>query len=493
MKLLLVFLNNEYRPFVPPNLSSLEAYVKQGGHDVKVFDTSFYADILNIKNLDRNVKAGSYFGVDYSDYGIEILQRESSVDLLEMVNDYMPDLVGFSVYGYTATKADQLSQAIKDIHPNIPIIYGGIEVTLHPERYLEKDWVDIVCNGEGEKALLEVCNRIEDKKNLKNIGNIWVMYNGEVHKNDLTSFIDPNDIPLPDWSSYKSYQRYGPIEGKIYKLAMVEFNRGCPYSCTYCESTTLKNKYSEAGIKKYTRHKSPERFVKECRHLVMKYDIEYFYIVDGTFLTMPISVLRKLAPLFRKKVNRPFLCLTTAPSITEERAKLLHDMGCDQVNMGIETGNQQYRNNILGRPNITDELIVKAFAIIKSNRIKVSSYSMIGVPWQNREDIFDTIELNRKCKPDRTNVSIFIPFEGTLLTDRLINEGYISGDIQLGDETSCTVDVPTSMSREEIIGLHRTFNLYCKVPKELFPLINECEEDSELSEKILTILNKIYT
>ncbi len=493
MKLLLVFMNNEYRPFVPPTLVSLEGYIEAHGHEVEVFDTSFHAEILNLGNLERNIEAGFVFGVDYSGVGVEIKHDSLRDKFKQAIGDFRPDLIGFGVYGTTIEKADELARSAKEEFPGIPIIYGGPEVAVAPVTILQKGWVDLICIGEGEKALLDVCNRIDaGESDFSGIHNIWFLNDGDIHRSRLGAFIDLNDLPPPDWSSYAPYHHYGPIEGNVYRLAMVEFSRGCPYSCTYCESTTVKNMYAKDGITKYNRRKSPEKFVSDCEFLVNEYDVEFFYFTDGTFLTMPTPVLEELAHLFASRVNRPFLCLTSPTSVTEDRARLLKKMGCYQANMGIEAGDQDYRKDVLGRPGVGDDAIVRAFHAMQNQGIRTSAYNMIGMPWQDRKDVFKTIELTRKCAPTRTNLSIFMPFEGTILTDRLKEEGYISADTVLGDESSCTVDVPGDMSTEEILGLYRTFQLYCKVPRELFPLLEACEADNDTSRFVISKLRQIY-
>lgn len=492
MKVLLVFINNEYRPMVPINLNCLEGYIKERGHQVKVFDASFYRDVLNIENLETHINVGTYFGVDYSDIGVKIKDRPAAEDLVEMVARYKPDLIGFGVYSYFEKMADKMTQAVKRSFPDIPTIWGGIHTTIVPEATISKPWVDMICVGEGEKALLNLCNRMERGDSIEDVENIWIKKDGNIIRNPVGPLIDPNELPTPNWESYATYHQYGPIEGKRYKLAMVEFSRGCPFSCAYCENCTIKNVYLKAGFKKYVRHKSPEKFVSDCEFLVNHYGIEMFYITDGTFLVMPDSVLEELVALYRKRVNRPFLCLTTVPTVTEERARLIKEMGCFQVNMGVESGNEEYRRTVLNRPNMSNDRIVAAFKALKDVGIRISSYNIIGVPWQNREGVFETIELNRIIQPDRTNVSIYIPFKGTQLTERLMKEGYISDNTILGDETQCTVNMPCDMDREEILGLYRTFNLYCKVPKELFPLVETCEKDNETSGPTLKNLRETY-
>ena len=492
MKVLLVFINSEYRPMVPINLNSIENYVKKGGHRVKVFDASFYRDVLDIENLQKHINIGTYFGVDYSDIGVEIKENSSAGDLIRMVEEYRPDVIGFSVYSYFENLADKMSKAVKDEFPEIPVIWGGTHPTVAPEAVISKPWVDMLCVGEGEKALLEICDRMESKIPIEDVKNIWIKTASGVKRNPVGAPIDPNELAVPSWENYAPYHRYGPIEGKRYKLAMVEYNRGCPFSCAYCENHTIKNRYREAGFGNYVRRKTPEKFVTDCEFLLKEYGIEFFYITDGTFLVMPESVLGELARLYKKKIKRPFLCLTTVPTITENRARLLKEMGCFQVNMGIEAGNEEYRRRVLNRPNMSNDKIISAFMMLKDAGIRVSSYNIIGVPWQNRKGVFETIELNRAIQPHRINVSIYIPFKGTQLTERLIKDGHIGGDTALGDETQCTVKVPCDMDQKEILGLHRTFNLYCRVPKELFSLVESCEKDNEGSRAVLSELREKY-
>tara|TARA_B100002003_G_scaffold240794_1_gene261726 strand:+ start:1972 stop:3453 length:1482 start_codon:yes stop_codon:yes gene_type:complete len=492
VKLLLVYINEEYRPMVPINLTGIESYVKKSGHEVKVFDTSFYEDIMT-EGLNKKIKSGSYQCIDYSHIGIKINNNSSSQDLLKLIEDYQPDLIGFSVYVYGEKKADLLAQAIKTRFSQIPIIYGGPQTTLQSERIIKQDWVDIICRGEGEKALLSLCNAIEAKTSFDHVPNLWVKKNnGTIIKNNIGSFIDPNEIPVPDWSNYDPKHFYGPIEGKIYKLATVEYGRGCPYKCSYCEGVQINKIYSDAGIKGLVRHKSPDRFVDECVYLVKNYGIDYFYIVDGTFLTMSTSHLKELAQLYKEKVNRPFLCLTTVNSITEERAQLLKKMNCDQVNIGVEAGGEQYRKDVLNRPNMSDEMIVNALELLRKYGIKTSTYNMIGLPWQDRNDVFNTIRLLRKANPDYIKVSIFVPYESTPLVERLRKEGYILEDQILGEGATATVKVPCDMTLEEIQGLYRTFILYCRAPIELYPLITACEEESKENTVDLEKLKQIW-
>ena len=47
---------------------------------------------------------------------------------------------------------------------NIPVIAGGVFPTFAPEICIKYDLIDLVCVGEGENALIDLCNKIENKK-----------------------------------------------------------------------------------------------------------------------------------------------------------------------------------------------------------------------------------------------------------------------------------------------------------------------------------------
>lgn len=493
MKLMMVFLNNEYRPMVPLNLSCLESYVRKGGHEVRVFDTSFYADILNLGNIRRNVEAGSYFGVDYGPYGVRIKDESMVEDFMRAVEEFRPDLIGFGVYTYTERFADEMAKAAKKRFPDIPVLFGGVHVTTRPQWNIDKHWVDFICLGEGEAALLELCDAVEEgRTDFTGIDNVWCKRGSEVVASNLRRLIDPDTIPTPDWSSYEQYQRFGPIEGRIYNLALVEFGRGCPNRCSFCEGVLIKQINQKNKTGRWVRHRSPQKFVDDCRHLVDNYGTEFFYIVDGTFLTMRDEVLEELAHLWALKVDKPFLCLTTAQSVTPKRARLLKEMRCYQVNIGIESGNEKTRNEVYKKPLVSNDRMVQAFKHIRDQKIRTSSFNMMGLPWENRSDIFETIELNRRCKPTRTNMSIYIPFRGTQLTEYMREHGYIDSDENVVDETTSTVRLAGDLTREQLESLHRTFALYCRAPRELFPLLEACEEDNDCSRLVLGKLRDIY-
>jgi radical SAM superfamily enzyme YgiQ (UPF0313 family) len=92
--------------------------------------------------------------------------------------------------------------------------------------------------------------------------------------------------------------------------------------------------------------------------------------------------------------------------------KELKKAGCVRVSIGIEAGDPQIRNEVLKR-GMTDEQIINTFHAAKKAGLKTYSFNMIGIPFETKESIKKTIELNKKCEPDYVGVSIFNAFKGT--------------------------------------------------------------------------------
>ena len=62
----------------------------------------------------------------------------------------------------------------------IPTIAGGVFPTFAPKLVLSFDAIDIVCKGEGEEAITELCRRMEQKKSIDDIGGLCIKKkNGE--------------------------------------------------------------------------------------------------------------------------------------------------------------------------------------------------------------------------------------------------------------------------------------------------------------------------
>ncbi len=488
MKVLLVYVNVTARRFFPTNLTAIAGMLEKNDHKVEVFDTSFYKEAVVMEPRKRKEEVGIYKPVK-NPRPIEFNTTKLMDDFEKKIKEFSPGIIGFSCMSIEYPLTLKLAKYVKDNFPAIRTIIGGIHPTIAPNEVLRNKFVDIICVGEGELALSELCNMMDAGTDFTNIKNLWFKKGDSVIKNNVRDYVDLNQLPIPNWDYYSLQHIYGALDGRMWRMGPVESSRGCPYSCTYCINHILQNLYCKVG-KKYHRAKTPEKWIAELKNLKERYNVEMFYVLDETFLAMPTDSLRKIADLYKNEVNIPFFIQTSPLSVTEEKVKLLKEMGCYLVTMGIENGNPEIRDKILKRP-INDETIINAFKIFKKYGIKASSFNMVGVPFETRQDFFKTVELNRKCRPDTLAASIFIPYKGTFLRQVAIENGFFHPSEEEVYPTDFSLLNMPQFKPEEIRGLFRTFAPYCRLPKFFYPLIIISEKENPLSLFVHKLLLKL--
>lgn len=496
MKLLFIYVNPTGRTTVPLNISILIGHIKaKRDYKIELFDTSFYKFEFGELIIKEAWTVGYFLPIDKE---FEIPQKDSKFllnDLTEKVRAFKPDLIAVSCYSNQYTIAKDILINLKRKFPEIPNIVGGTHASFVPETVISDPFIDMICVGEGEDALLELCDRIEKGEDITNVKNIWLKKGTNIIRNPVRKPTNLDELGDTDWEIFDDIHLYQPFHGKYFRVGMIEFGRGCPHRCTYCANAKYLNIYKE-HMSSYFRHRDPVRFVKRLKKLKEKYKLELIYFQDGTFLTMPDDVLKKLAELYEEEIDLPCIILTTAPSINETRLEYLKKMKCVFINIGIEEGNPKFREKFLKR-YISNQKIIDTFKLVKKYGINTAAYNVIGFPYETREDVFKTIELNRQCLPDSVYAQIFYPIDGCELKNLCLKKGFFdpkseslhSKILDVGN-VSLLENLP--MSREEIHSLLKTFYLYVKMPKELYPFIHSLEKDSEFSREAIIQLTKCY-
>jgi radical SAM superfamily enzyme YgiQ (UPF0313 family) len=487
MKILFIYFNRYIRPRTQLSLSILETIIKQSGHETKIFDTSFYRELIDPSEITMEEA-----GIHKKSRGLDIPLKNTDPyeDFKKTVEEFKPDLIAFSFYSVDIDLHQKFLTPIRKDFPGVKIICGGPTASINPYSCFDMGYVDMVCFGEGENILKEVCNRIDSGQSIEDIRGLWIIKDGQIINNGLAPLTDLSTVPMQDWDSYNPIHIYGLFEGKAYRMGHAETMRGCPFNCSYCGSGSIKKAYADNGCPKYIRWKTPEQIVDECEMLKEKYNLEIFYFTVGTFTAMPITMLRKLADLYSKRVGLPFIALVHPMTINKEVAKLLKKMGCIHTSIGVESGVEEFRERVLNR-RMPDERIIKAVHLLRENGIHVSTYNILGIPGMDRNHIFKTIKLNKAARPHSSLVSVLIPFPDTEITKNLLKDRIIKEeDINIGTGLYPTLDIK-DMTRKEINGLFNTFNLYVKFPRILYPFIRLLEKENKITISIRKFLYKL--
>ncbi|TRZ53483.1 MAG: radical SAM protein [Dehalococcoidia bacterium] len=489
MKVLFIYPNTSGTGEIPISLGYLQSRLKGEGHEVKIFDLSMYRAFC--QSEERSTEMGQFKPVTpREDMPVpNIKDVDPKEDLLQIVKDYNPGLVAVTSFTTNFKVGISLLEEIKRHFKDICTIYGGIHTILLPGEVINEPSVDMVCVGEGEELIAELCNKLESNSDITSIRNLWAKSNGKVIKNELRPLIDLDNLPFWDFDGFDDYNFYRPLAGKLYRMANVDISRGCPFRCSYCVNHTLQKMFK--GLGKYHRVKSVNKAIDDLVHVKEKYNVEMMRFWDEDFGVFTLDYLKELAEEYKKRVNLPFLIYAGVSSLDEEKVKVLRNMGCVTIGMGIESGNENIRRDILNR-RMSNEKIVTAFNLVKDYGIRVSSYNMIGLPFETRENIFDTIELNRRCKPATSSVVFLEPYPKTEIHTIGVDNGFIEpGYIPVYGFLTPHIKEKL-ISHQELNGLLKTFTIYTRVPRLLYPLVKICEKDNLISNWIFKVLVKLY-
>ena len=476
LKILFLYPNLNMSALVPYAISILSAVLKKDGfRNIDLFDSTFYEPLDESKD-ERGVRLGQVKPFNFKERNVVIKNTDMYEDFFIKVAQMEPDLIAASIVEDTYPIFLKFMDVIKD--KKIPTVVGGPFPTNAPEIASLSESIDFMCKGDGEEAMLDLCNALDQDREPTKIPNLIIKKNGAVsEQNPVRKAQDLNEFPIQDLTIFDPNSLFRPMMGNIYRFAPLEPQRGCPYLCTFCNSPENNTIYADDDAGNFLRDRSIENLHEEIDHLIKNFGIEYFFMVTDTFLAMSNKRFDAFCEMY-SNFKLPFYMNTRPETITKYRAKKLKEINCDRVNIGVEHGNEKFRSEVIKR-DCSNDVIVRAFEIMHDAGISTALNNIIGYPDETRELVFDTIELSRKIKSDGINAYIFSPYKGTQLRNLCEQKGYVDSKTLSQHGIKDSVLTMPALSAEEIRGLVDSFVLYASLPKTLWADIKIAEKNTE--------------
>ena len=289
----------------PVSISSIAGALDRIGVEVNCFDTTFYPDHVEGKEQSSDAAKAQnlqVLSVNYEDVGITPKTTDMLNDFRQEIEEFQPDLIAVSVVEPTFLLGMRLLESVEDY--NAPTIVGGVHAIFAPESVIAYGAVDMVCIGEGEECMTDLCLKMAAGQDYSGIDNIWFKKNNnEIIKNKKSEVQDLNNLPRLDFSVFAPSRIYRPMSGKLWRMAPIEFSRGCIYKCTYCSAPAFMEQFKDQG--NWLRQKSLDQIFDEIRYYRDEFDVEYFYFVSETFLAIPKTRLLEFLERY-KDIGIPF-------------------------------------------------------------------------------------------------------------------------------------------------------------------------------------------
>jgi len=353
---------------------------------------------------------------------IHVVRPVDRDELLQRVGEEDPDLLAVSSTTHMFPHVRKWVEWIKS-EKDIFTICGGAHPTIDPQGALDAAPLDAICLGEGEEALAELCATLAGGKDPSGIASLWVRKGDEVKRNPVRPLIEDLDtLPLPDRDIFDPAD-FCPQQ---HERGTLMASRGCPYSCSYCSNHVQRSIYPNR--KKYVRFRSVENVMREINEIIAgdtKRQLRYIRF-DDDILTQDPTWFDALLSRYRSEIDLPFICNSRVNVLDEETVKLFAAAGCSVICMGIESGNERIRTEILNR-RMSNPDIVRAFRLCRQYGIKTVSTNMTSLPDEDLPALLDSIKLNAMARPHCMQVSTYHPYPNTRLYSYCEENGYLSG------------------------------------------------------------------
>lgn len=407
MKCLFLYPNHQTELRIPLAISILISAIRKAGHEVKLFDTTFYGDFHT--DNEKMSQMGTHQETNLNELVGVTKKTDMKEDFDLIIKSYKPDLICVSLVErnfYTAKKL------LEDV--DVPVMAGGILPTIASDFMIDEDWIDYICVGEGEEAIIQFLDNFDPTT-----PNIW----HKSHASLLRPLINLDNVPEQDWSDFDKRHLLKPFMGKLYRGGAFEFSRGCFKSCTFCVAPKLRE--VQRGLGCYHRTKSPEVCIRGIEQKIKDYDLNMLAFSDTDFLSgVPKSIMRKFLEFLKDRVKLPFTIQTSVSTLLDEEIlKLLRQAQCCAISVGVESGSERIQKEVLKKV-IPADIIKKAFDLCRKHELRVTANYMIGLPFETEDDVRKTIELNKLINPPSIAVTFFTPFMGTELYDLCVRNGY---------------------------------------------------------------------
>ncbi|MFW9879859.1 MAG: B12-binding domain-containing radical SAM protein, partial [Candidatus Thorarchaeota archaeon] len=377
-------------------------------------------------------------------------------EFFEEVIEDPSDVCAFSCMAYNYDQSIALAKQIKGKSPDVRVIFGGSQVSSHPkglEQALSAGVVDFGIRGEADYSFRDLINNI-DEPDLTIPGLVY-MQEGKIKTNPNAERIrDLDELPFA-LRDEKILERtdvgklmFPAISDQV-SAGLIAYSRGCPFSCSYCDS---RNIWGRNVV-----WRSPKNVVDEIQELNERYGTNTLFFSDLTFNANPKKVHELCDELIDRNLGvywyvmaRPATPDGNHPLFDRELLEKMYEAGCTKMALGFEGGATdeiQDRFRKKATTGILTDVVEQAHQV----GMMVKGAIILGDPeYETNESVTKTLEALKRIKFDELRTSFLTAFPGS----ELYRQANQAGELLTDDLSRYTTDEPNlrcrNLSSEEL-------------------------------------------
>ncbi len=362
--------------YIPYNLALLAAITEKEGHEAKIIDGE--------------------------------LEKISLKEIISRSKDYNPDVVVLTGMTPFFNIAVECAALLKSNNVKASICVGGPHVTIMQEKAFNNVF-DYAFAGDGEEAWVKFLKTCENKLPLDQVPGLIYRENGTIKKNKRASASKNLDhYPMAAYHLLKMGEyKIGTLKGRLPFSSIMTF-RGCPWKCIFCASDQLDT----TRILK----RSIISCVDEIQHIVEKYGVRHFMIVDDVLTLVRKRTVEFCNEILKRKLDITFEGSTRANLLDEELVILMKKAGLIRLSFGLETVDEDMRKTM--NKKVPLEAYKDSNALLNKHKIEALNSVMIGLPGETEKNVWKTLNFLSKSKEvKQANFAIATPYPGTKFHD----------------------------------------------------------------------------
>jgi len=338
-----------------------------------------------------------------------VSQQISMENLIEIIKDYKPGLVGISTTTPVYNNAKYVAKTLRKNFPDLVLAMGGVHPTISGKEVMEEcPELDFIACGESEFLIQEVILCLESNKSLKGITGVIYRDEDKLIENPKRPLIENLDeIPKPARHLLDPDLYQHSIPGKGFeRYASIFTSRGCPFKCIFCSQHTMYGRR--------VRWHSIDRVIDELEYIVHDLNVKHIIIMDETLTLNKKRLLSLCEEINNRKLKFTWEGWTHVSTVDEEILKAAKSSGLIRLSFGIESGDQEILKII--KKGITLDQVRMAYKIAHKIGIETRGSAMLGHPYETRETAWQTIKFLRSIKEcQQIFLNVACPYPGTEL------------------------------------------------------------------------------
>ncbi|MDP4095103.1 MAG: radical SAM protein, partial [Bacillota bacterium] len=352
----------------------------------------------NCSELCGQVEVAEYTINDITDYILMSLYAKHA------------DVLAFSCYIWNMETVLKLADTVKKVSPGIKIILGGPEVSYESVMMLEKySFIDFILAGEGEQSLdllLQYLN--ENYQGLDEIEGLFYKEEGMLIKGKggfaLVKNLDSLKTPYTE-------QMLASLDNRI---MYYESSRGCPFSCSYCISSTFE------GVRYFAMEK-----VKNQLKCFISRGIPQVKFVDRTFNCHKERAKEIFRFIIDNAASTAFHFEVAADLFDDEMFKILSKapVGLIQFEIGVQTTNSDCLTAIDRKTDLSS-VFKNTAKLIEKGKFHIHLDLIAGLPREDYESFKKSFDEVYRLSPNNLQLGFLKMLKGSRIRKEASEYGY---------------------------------------------------------------------